>query len=129
MLDPNDDAKKDAGNGHAPMTVAFDYIKSQDFKVIRADGAIGGVTPSGHIHMALYSERQAIPRRIVNELNADGTLGAVLDDKTETRGSMVREMDIDVFLTRDVAKNIGDWLLERVKETGATQTFPGEEKL
>ena len=60
-----DDSEPAKGNGDAGGNrVAFDYIKGQHFRAIRADGAIGGITPSGSIHFALYSERHPIRSRI-----------------------------------------------------------------
>ena len=51
-----------------PNEVAFDYIKTSDFRIIWADGAIGGPTARGYVHVALYAERPAIPRRQVLSL-------------------------------------------------------------
>ncbi|RVD54543.1 MULTISPECIES: hypothetical protein [unclassified Mesorhizobium] len=113
---PSNDKQKPAT---PPDRVAFDYIKSQFFRVIRADGAIGAITPNGHIHFALYSERAAIPRRIVQELDAAGHLGTLIDSETETRGSIVREMDVDVFLTLESAISLRDWLTQRIDELKA----------
>jgi hypothetical protein len=42
--------------------VVFEYIKSQLFRVIHSDGAIGGITPTGNVHVAFYSDRAAIPK-------------------------------------------------------------------
>ena len=95
-------------------TVAFDYIKSPIFRSIRADGVVGGLTPSGHMHMAFYSEREAIPRRVIQEINQDGSLGKTRG--VQTRDSIVREMDIDVFLTKDVAEALHEWLGKIIKE-------------
>jgi hypothetical protein len=116
------DIRVSAGNGHTDSTVAFDYIKSQFFRVIHTDGAIGSVTPNGHIHMALFSERQAIPRRLVNTLNSDGTLGELVPEQSETRGSIVREMDVDVLLTFEAAQRIFEWLRARLDEA---KSYPG----
>ena len=44
-----------------PSEVEFDFIKSNFFRVIKADGAFGGVAPNGAIHMQIFSERQPIP--------------------------------------------------------------------
>lgn len=96
--------------------IAFDYIKSQFFRVIHADGAIGSITPSGMIHFALYSERPAIPRRQVQQLVEAGRLGDPIPSETESRESVVREMDVDVILTVDVAMLLRDWLDTRIKE-------------
>ena len=38
-----------------------DYIKSNLFRVVVADGAFGGLTPRGNIHIDFWSERRAIP--------------------------------------------------------------------
>ena len=56
--------QKKQGNGHQEHEVAFDFIKSEYFRVIHADGALGGPTPQGLVHMAFYSERPPIPRRM-----------------------------------------------------------------
>ncbi|MER8661886.1 hypothetical protein NKH34_12170 [Mesorhizobium sp. M1148] len=99
-----------------PDRLPFDYIKSQYFRVIRADGAIGSVTPNGHIHFALYSERAAIPRRLVQELSPAGELGALIPEATESRESIVREMDVDVFVTLEVARALHQWLGTHIQE-------------
>lgn len=104
------------GNGDAGSKVAFDYIKSQQFRVIHVDGALGGITPNGHVHIALYSERPAIPKRQVNLLNADGSLGEDIPDETVTRASIVREVEADILLTADVTEALHRWLGDRIVE-------------
>ena len=96
--------------------VAFDYIKSNFFRVLHSDGAIGSITPSGGIHLAFYSERPAFPRRVVHALDVDGKLGALLPELTESRGSVVREMDVDVVLSIDAAKAVYEWLGLKINE-------------
>ena len=94
----------------------FEYIKSPSFRVIHADGAIGGLTPQGNIHFALYSERTAIPRMHVFKANPDGTLGAQISEQTVTRPGIIREMDVDVVLSPQVAEGLLAWLTDRVNE-------------
>src|SRR5690349_9267361 len=98
----------------AENRVAFDYVKGKDFRTVRADGAIGGITPSGYIHFALYSERAAIPRRVVHSIEG-GQLGSPIEAESVTRGAFVREMDVDVFLNADVARNLHTWLGEQLE--------------
>jgi Na+-translocating ferredoxin:NAD+ oxidoreductase RnfG subunit len=111
------------GNGTAEDEVAFDYIKSTDFKVVWVDGAIGGPTAFGHIHFALYAERPAIPRRQVFKLNKETSgLGDLIPEKTISRVSHVREMSCDLMMTPDVAHNLGLWLIQQastIKRGGA----------
>ncbi|MCE9523595.1 MAG: hypothetical protein K8S25_14335 [Alphaproteobacteria bacterium] len=96
--------------------VAIDYIKSNLFRAIRTDGVIGSVTPTGHIHMAFYSERPAIPRRQVYSLSSKGTLGEAIPEETVSRNSIVRELDADVFLTLNVAEVVHKWLGDRIAD-------------
>jgi len=102
--------------------IAFDYIKSSDFKMIWADGAVGGLTPSGNMHVAFYSERNAIPKREVFKIDNDaGEVGEQVDSKTISRNSIVREMSCDLVLQPKVAKALADWILEYlelIEETG-----------
>ncbi len=95
--------------------VPFDYIKGSDFRVIRADGVIGALTPNGHLHFALYSERLAIPRRVVHRL-VDGQLGEPIAEESVSRNSVVRELHADVFMTPTAATELRDWLNERIQE-------------
>ena len=93
--------------------IAFDYIKSNFFRVIHANGAIGGPTPQGHLHIAFYSERAAIPRRVVHELNTDGTLRQLRE--VQSRDFMARELDVDVFLSIDAAESLHIWLGQQIE--------------
>lgn len=125
-----DESELVTGPPTADDRVSFDYIKGKDFRVIRADGAIGGITPNGYIHFALYSERAAIPRRLVQRIGPDGALGEIIESETISRGSIVREMDVDVFLRPDVAKHLHKWLgdhIERVDALKAIKRPNGEE--
>ena len=97
-----------------PSRLTFDYIKSPSFRVIHADGAIGGVTPRGDIHVAYFSEREAIPTRMVFEMLQGGTLGRELDEERITRGGFVREMDVDVVMSVTVAESLMKWLSEQI---------------
>jgi hypothetical protein len=103
-----------------PPEIVFDYIKASDFRVVWADGVIGAITPSGMLHFALYAERQAIPRRQVFTLEqidgGRGKLGSEILAKQEARGSIVREMSCDVFMTPETAENFAQWLLNQVNE-------------
>lgn len=104
--------------GPTPDEVAFDYIKSPDFRVVWADGIVGSPTPGGHIHFALYAERPALPRRQVFKIDAaTGQLGAEVTEKLISRGSIVREMACDVFMTPILAERLASWLTDRVAES------------
>lgn len=106
-----------------PDEVAIDYIKANTFSVVWADGAICNTTAQGLIHLALYSERPAIPRRQVFKLNGEsGELGDLVPEKTISRTSYVRELSVDVLMDPGSAMSIGTWLVAQAKK------IIGEEK-
>lgn len=121
------DVERDASvNPLLLSEVAFDYIKSGDFRTVWVDGAIGGITPSGLIHFAVYSERQALPQRQVFSLADDGEigqkLGAEIADKRVSREGIVREMPVDLMLSAAVAESLAQWLMQQVETLKEAQS-------
>jgi hypothetical protein len=105
------------GNGRPAQEVVLDYIKGEFFRVIHADGIIGGLTPQGLLHLAFYSERPPIPKRTVHPLTPTGALGNPIPEKTVVRDcTVVRELDVDVIMTFQVAEQLHIWLGERLEE-------------
>jgi hypothetical protein len=104
--------------------VVFEYIKSQLFRVIHSDGAIGGITPTGNVHVAFYSDRAAIPKVQVHRKNPDGTLGDLLKKHTVVRPGIVREMDVDVILSPAAAEALMLWLSDRLKDLKQRRALP-----
>jgi hypothetical protein len=86
----------------------FHYIKSNHFRVIHADGAWGGLTPRLEIHMAVYSERPAIPDVIEQEINADQSLGS--ETAIHGRDGVIREVEADLVMSFPTAKALHAWL-------------------
>lgn len=107
-----------ADQEHTPsqQRVAFDHIKSAQFRVIHVDGAVGGATPQGLMHIALYSERSPIPRRVVNEITEAGQVGAIVPEMMIVRDALVREVEVDAIMTLPVAENLHKWLGERIAD-------------
>lgn len=100
-----------------PKSVEFHYIKSSLYRVIHADGIVGAATPNGGIHCSFFSERPAIPTRLVHELDEQGSLGGEIE--RNGRSGFVREMDVDVMLSLGTAVMLRDWLAERIEEAEA----------
>jgi hypothetical protein len=114
-------SSRKAKNGNGPLAVdqknvVIEYIKSQLFRVVHADGAVGGVTPSGNLHIAFFSERPAIPRMMVHRRNENGTLGDLLPEQTVVRPGMIREMDVDIMIQPHAVGSLIKWLQERQVE-------------
>lgn len=88
----------------------FHYLKGNFFRVIHVDGAIGGPTPNGMIHAALFSERFPIPIQTTNELKERSVIGVPIS--TVMRDGVVREVEADLMMTVETAKRIASWLTE-----------------
>lgn len=94
-----------------------DYIKSNHFRVVHADGAFGGLTPRGYIQMEIWSERQPIPKqatyRIVQE--GDGPVtGEEIRDARIVRDAIVREVEVGIVLDIPLARSLVEWLKGRI---------------
>jgi|SRR5665213_107571 len=118
----SDTGADNPGPAVTPERVVFDYIKGPSWRTYRGDGCIGGITPSGQIHMAFYTERGAIPRRLVHGRGSDGTLGEIIE--RVDRGAIIREMDFDLVVSEATARSMMVWLRDRLKELGDKRERP-----
>jgi hypothetical protein len=98
-----------------PKEIEFDFIKSNFFRVIRSDGAFGGLAPNGSVHMGIYSERQPIPTKMVHKVEA-GKLGAEMRERRQGRKAIVREVEADIVMDIQQAIILRDWLGEKIKQ-------------
>jgi hypothetical protein len=96
-----------------PDSVKFHYIKSNLFRVIHAEGAIGGLTPSREIFISLFNERAALPQIIEYGITPEGKLGTEI--RREGKEGLVREMEIGILLTASAAEKLAQYLLDHVK--------------
>jgi hypothetical protein len=96
-----------------PTSIKFHYIKSNLFRVVHSEGAIGGLTPSREIFVSLFNERAALPQLIEFAVEPEGKLGNEI--KREGKDGIVREMEIGVLMGATAAKNLAQFLLSQVK--------------
>ena len=96
----------------AKGTISFDYIKSNQFRVIRVDGVHGGLAPKAHvIQMAFFSERRPIPKKETFQLK-EGKLGEQI--AKEQRDAIIREVEIEALMDLETAKAVSKWLEEKI---------------
>jgi len=94
-------------------TVKFDYIKSNQFRVIHVDGTHGGVTPKGTgIQIAFFSERAPIPKREEHTIH-NGKVGERV--AVTLRDAIVREVEVEALMDLAVARRIHKWLGEKIE--------------
>jgi hypothetical protein len=101
------------------VPVRFFYIKANHFSVYHVDGALGGITPRGLIHFAVYSERPAIPQSGEHTFSPEGVLSPPLS--LEGKAGIVRELDADLIMSKATAVEIRNWLTGRIEELDALE--------
>lgn len=99
----------DGVNESETRRITFHYIKGNYFRSIHVDGAMGSVGPAGHLHLAVYGERRAIPRTTIHNANAEGEL---IDEETivDGREGFVRELEADLVMSPEVALTLAQWI-------------------
>jgi hypothetical protein len=112
--DDEDDGKGTDAAG-APKTLLFTYFKANQFRVIHADGAIGGLVHRGGIYMNLFSERVPIPQQQTFEISSDGKLGDEVKEKRVVREGVIREVEVSVVMELHTARALRVWLDAQIK--------------
>ncbi len=110
----------------APQTESVDvtklpevrYMKSNSFRVIHCDGAVGALTPRRFLGVSLYSERVGLPDRSLLEADEDGN---VIETLIVGNREIVREIEATVMLRVEAAESLANWLLARIKEARGEQ--------
>jgi hypothetical protein len=97
-----------------PTSVPFHYIKSNLFRVIHTDGAVGNIAPSGLIFVGLYSERSAIPQIMVHDLTEAGQVGPERTSERVGKTGIVREVEVGATMSVETAISFVAWLQEKI---------------
>lgn len=97
-----------------PTTVQFHYIKSNSFRVLHADGAVGSITPAGLIFVGLYSERTPIPQMMMHEITGAGQVGSEREDERVGKKGVVREVEVGAMMSAETAVALIVWLQEKI---------------
>src|SRR5689334_12561172 len=98
----------------------FDFEKSNFFRVIHVDGFFGVVAPTQFLHIAVYNERQPIPKRVFHNVK-DGVLQPETMAKRDGRTGLFREVEADLVLSLEGAMALRAWLDEKITEMQNTR--------
>lgn len=113
-------AKKKA-TGRQSQQLKVDYIKSNAFRVVHADGALGGLTPRLDIHMSFWSERFPIPKEIVYEIDQGAMTGKEIGQLRVAREGLVREVEVGVVMNLETAKVFHRWFGDKIESAEKTK--------
>lgn len=101
----------------ATHKVRFKYEFANDYRIIHATGAVGGITPSGNLKLDLFTEFGPSPDNDEWTLNPDGTLDEqVVPTQAPEAIEVIRQKQAGVIIGINEVENIAKWLLEKVKE-------------
>jgi len=104
--------------------ISFDYEKSNYFRVIHVDGAIGSPTPKADgIQIGLFSERIPIPKSEEYRFTTEGKVGERTDRKS--RSGIFREVEVEAILSLETARRLRDWLSTHIETVEKMRTKGG----
>jgi hypothetical protein len=97
---------------NSKRNIIFRYEKHPDYRVIFANGAIGGTTPRGDIKFDLFIEYLEVPDETVHMITADG-MGPEIE-RTPSSSPLTRQSQIGVIMNPGQAKSLAYWLMSQV---------------
>lgn len=93
--------------------VSFEYVKATDYRVHPVSGVLGGPTAQGDLVVNLFFERSPIPKKVTHDIDNMGNL-IESNPKIEIKDSIIRDVICGLALKPEVARGIGNWLIEQV---------------
>jgi hypothetical protein len=93
--------------------VTYSYERHPDYRIVYANGAVGGATPRGEIMYDLFIEFVGVPEETVHSVTPEG-LGPEIGRKPESP-PFTRQSQIGVVMTPGQAKSFGTWLINQVE--------------
>lgn len=102
--------------------IIFKYLFAENYNPVYVNGAHGGISPRGELVVHFYLERSGIPVAITQEVNPNGTVGAVIDEvPADFNQTLYRAVESGIVLNLETARTIHAWLGDRVKELETLQ--------
>ncbi len=106
----------------APRRIRYRYVKHPDYRVVFANGAVGGATPRGDIKFDLFIEYVEVPEETAHSVTPDGIGPEV--ERNPTDPPFIRQSQMGVIMSPGQARSLAHWLmgqvdaLERRKQDG-----------
>ncbi len=91
------------------------FKKAPDYRLIPVTGAWGGINPQGEIIFDLYVEKLEIPESVKIRVEP----GRPPTEIAREGQVHVRECQIGVVVRPDIARSIGEWLIQKANEAAS----------
>lgn len=108
-------------------SVSFKYIFTYDYNPVYVNGAHGGISPRGELVANFYLERPPLPNRITHTMSSAGIVGDIKDvDPEDLNSSLIRYVPCGIVLNYANARNLHQWLGDRISEMEQLAKTAGE---
>ncbi len=111
---------------HDEVRIAFE--KDQHYTDFFAEGAFGGITPSGLVHFDLYCDQAPVPKAFHYMVDEDGNIGPEISSRRELDAGIVRLIKAGVTMHPPAAEALARWLQEKVDLLKAAQEGKGDDE-
>ncbi len=95
--------------------VTFNFEKSQDYRVVAASGAWGGITPQGDFFLDFFADHWATPNQVVHEIEPNGSLGKEVRRDPPHALSATRTRQVGVVLTLEQAHILSEFVRGKIE--------------
>jgi len=117
------------GSPTVKLQVPIHFIKSMCFRVVHANGVWYGGDNQGNLHLTFFNERNPIPKKLVFNLNEHGAIVGEDASQRDSKEGVVREMEVDVVMSPQVAHELYMSLGENLKSWQAAAKLSLDEKI
>jgi hypothetical protein len=104
----------------AASKIKFNYVKSNLFRVIHADGAVVALSPSQDITINLFSQRFSIPDEVIIDFDEEGSAISettiINIDEENIDNVVIREIDTLAVMSIEAARRLVFQLQEILEE-------------
>ena len=91
------------------------FRKAADYRIIPVTGAWGGVNPQGEIVFDLFVEKLEVPESVQIKVEP----GRPPVEIAREGQVHVRESQIGIVVRPDIARSLGEWLLQKANEAAS----------
>lgn len=100
-----------------PLRAEAEFVRSNFYRVVHADGAFGGVTPNGQIRMAIYSEAQRFPHTQTYDFTSRPPREIGRNPEVGSGPALfTRELEVDIAMNLPVARAMHQWLGDKIHQ-------------
>jgi hypothetical protein len=95
--------------------IKITFKKALDYRIIPVTGAWGGINPQGEIILDLFVEKLEVPDSVKIKVEPDHPpVEIAIEGQVH-----IRESQIGVVVRPDIARSIGEWLIQKAKEAAS----------